>query len=388
MKTKQLMILSATAIVLVTLAFVTNRKPDSTTGANGTVLLLPETLAVNDITEVSLRSREGPVTLRQHEGRWVVTEKYDYPADFDKLRRLILKLANMKAGQRIPANESQRQRMGLILPNAEVAAESYGTLLSLKSRTGSTQAQLLIGNPRLKPGDDAQPFRAGFPDGHYVSTDGGQTALLVAEPLTEVQPRPMQWIQREILNISGRDIVQIEVSGPNRQAIRLSRAQEGAPLTLEGLDESEEMVIPAVQRMENALAFVRFEDLADPELSVEDCGLDTPTIFRATTKDGQVVDVRIGSSRDNLHYARFTVSLLPEPVADADGEENDEDALAERTAKRARLEEDTAQRQQRLSPWTYLLAEHQVANMKKTREQLAKAAEPEPEPDGEHPIEN
>src|SRR6202051_1474696 len=165
MKKKHLLILLAVAAVVglagiyfqgTTYAGWSDSKTDRT---------ILQNLAVNDVTEIQIRSASAGVTLEKKGDHWGVAERADYPADFTKIRDLIKMLWGLKAGQETKVGPSQLGRLKLIEPGQgadsgiEINLQGEKEIASLiigkavdqtNASTGSTATGRFVYNPALK----------------------------------------------------------------------------------------------------------------------------------------------------------------------------------------------------------------------------------------------
>ena len=97
MNAKQLVVLTVITVVAIAVAMLLggkrggDAKPDGLLAAGDSIL---GEIDVNSITRVVLREGEDTTTLEQKEGEWRVAEKGDYPADFNRIKRVITKNVN------------------------------------------------------------------------------------------------------------------------------------------------------------------------------------------------------------------------------------------------------------------------------------------------------
>jgi len=366
MKLKSLLILIGIAIVLAGLAHRTSRRQARPAPAGFGEPLLPD-IPLDHIAAVTIQAPAGTVTLsRGHDG-WQVEEFHNYPANTIRLRRLLLTLVDLKAGQQIPVDAGT-------LHELELTADTM-TRLTLADEAGRALADLQLGATRTgQTPDHAMMGMGPFPDGRFVSPDDGQSVFLIRETLHEVDDiRPRDWARRELLSVPGRELARIRITGPDRAPVDLRRDAANTwtltdPAPGETLDRNKLFAV------EGALAHLQLAGVADPDLPATDSGLDNPVVFEAQSDAGIVYRVTLGDRHagGNDRYGRIRVAFEPDAEGDDSGEADDEAA-----ASRDELEREAAALDARLAPWIYILPSYQADSMMRERDSLLKEPEPE-----------
>ena len=224
MKVKNLIILLVLAVILIGLAVLSSRdKSRSATNVIGT-LILPD-LPVNDVEKLVVSSSSDTLTVAKVEQVWVVPQKFNYPADFTKIRDVLLKLSELKIGQVIHVDESQRPNLKMTAPGDPVALDETGTLMELFGKENNKLASLLMGATHSRQSRGPQSF-GGYPDGRYVSSDDGKNVYLTSETLNEISTEIKDWLDTDLINVPSSEIKDITISGPARKTERKSTRAE------------------------------------------------------------------------------------------------------------------------------------------------------------------
>ena len=319
--------------------------------------------------------------MYKRQGTWVIKERSDFPADAERVRELLLKLAELKIVQAEPVAASQRARLELAEPGA-AAGTGAGTLLELKDGTGKTMTRLLLGKKVTARTEAPGPSpEQGVPTGRYVMP-GSQTesVALVSDPLGAAEAKPDAWLSKDL--IRAERVRSITASGPDgRERFSLSRETESYDWKLGGGGK------PDLQKAQDAVGSLQGMSLADvvPDPGSAAAGLDRPIVIRARTLDGVTYTLRVGSKTADDRYF-VSISVSGEPVAartagkseTAEEKEKQDKAFAE---NRARLLEKLA-REKKLDRWTYLVARTAVEPLLRERAQLLPEKKPK---DGKKP---
>jgi hypothetical protein len=321
------------------------------------------------VAEVALRNASATLTVVRRDGTWVIKERADFPADAERVRELLLKLAELKIVQAEPVAEAQRARLELAEPGA-AAGTGAGTLLELKAGTGKTLARLLLGKKVTARTAAAGSFpEQGVPTGRYVmqGTETGSVAL-VSDPLAVAEAKPDAWLSKDL--IRAERVGSISASGPDgRERFSLSRETESYDWKLAGGGK------PDLQKAQDAVGSLQGMSLIDviPDPGSAAAGLDRPIVIRARTLDGVIYTLRVGSkTADDRYFIAISVGGEPAAARTAGKSETAEEkgkqdkAFAE---NRARLLDKLA-RERKLERWTYLVARTAVEPLLRERAQL------------------
>ncbi len=383
MNPKKLGILAAVAVVLGGIAYMTSREPaDTTPEALGKTVL--GELDVNAVEKITLTTPTATTTVARAGDKWVLANRYDYPVDFGKVRDILIDLSELKVGQVIEVSDTRRKSLKLAPPKA--GDEDTGMLLELYGEGAGKIASLLIGETRKRKTEDAPGD--GYPDGRYVSTDGGETAYLVKETLTQLSETPTDWLDTEICNVSSSDIEDIRIAGPARP--KLTFTKKDGSLKLAGVRDEEELETSKMYSIESALSYLRLEDIADPALGDDVTGMNDPVVFTANTKKGEIYSARVGNkvADGDKRYLRLAVALKPAEPEPAPPEDEDEEAKKKREKEaekkaneRTELEATVAELNAKLAPWTFVIESYKSDNLAITRDKLVKLKEKEKEDD-------
>lgn len=377
MKAKQLAILILLAVLLAGLAVWSSRKEARRANpAQVGAKLLPDLEAkLNDVNTIVVRSASETATVSRVEGIWRVAGKFNYPADFAKVRELLTRLADLKVLQSMRASPALLTDLQLgPATAAEPGAEPAS--VELLNKDGKPLASLRAGKPHLRSttGGDEMGAPGGYPDGRFVTT-GTDRILVIGDPLSELSASDKNWLDAELVNVGAADLTHIEISGATSGVARLDRPAASADWTLKDVPADKETDAAKLTRVSSALSFLRFDDIADPALKPEQTGLDKPVTFVGRTAKGEVYTVRLGKSPqgDTRRYAAFSVAFEP-PAAPAPAA-TDTNAVA---AAKAQAEEQTRtaatvkQLNDRMIPWVYLLSSYQAEALAMGHDDLIK----------------
>lgn len=367
MKQKQIVSLAIVTMVAVAAAIYTVEKRNGDTSSSQTAeQLLPDLGSkVNTIDEITVQSHDESVTVKKGaDGTWVVASKYDYPADFETVKKTIVGLTDMTVVEPKTADPKLFPELGL----ADVAAEdSKAKLIALRSG-GKAVASLLFGERKYVPG-------IGGARGYVRKADGGRAWLV--DNAADVQTDVKRWMAEDTVTVARDRIKDVTLDGPDRRALTVYRdakdekdfkirnMPKGAKLSYEGAPDS----------IAGALANVSFDDVK-PVGDVDFAGADTA---RFRTFGGLEVTVRL-VKLDKDSWAKFEAVALPGASVPAKAETPASDAASDKDASAAQDGQEKAKTPDvpaeakainaRVAGWAYKLPDYRAENFTKRLDDL------------------
>ena len=132
-------------IVIITVLLVQRREAATNDDALGAIFFHSLEQKLNDIATVEIVQGKERVTLQRDGDIWRIKEKGGYAADFEKLKPLVLSIANLRSMEAKTTKVDQYDKLGVTDPEA-ADAEHPGVIL--KDAKGTTLAALVIGDAR------------------------------------------------------------------------------------------------------------------------------------------------------------------------------------------------------------------------------------------------
>jgi len=229
-----------------------------------------------------MRISRGPMTINfaAAGGRWTVVEKGHYPAAEDRVRKLLVGLAELELVEPKTGRAELLPRLDLDDP-----ANGKSTLVVLQDRGGAQIAELIIGRRRPStlgadnPGGDA---------GVYIRKASTDQAWLARGAL-DLSGDVLDWVDRRVIDIPAARVASIVLTAPDGTAAVLARGSPDAPLAAEGSPAGSE---PAnVRALAGALAALDLDDVKPAaELPIPADGAATAAF---ATFDGLIVGARL-----------------------------------------------------------------------------------------------
>jgi len=373
MNGKNLLILVILAAIMVALAIGTSKKNRKSSPAAIGKYVFPS-LVVDEIEKITVHSTEGTTTVARINDVWSVIERQNYPANFEKIKEYLVKISDMKIGQVAKVDEAQKIKMKIVSP-AGISSNlmhNAGRLLELKGKGDSVMASLVIGEARLKKSEYSTPDFPGYPDGQFISPDGGKNVYLVNTSLSELPSNPKDWMDQELLNVASSDIKEISIAGQGKPALTLSKKPGKTSLEVDGLATNEVTVESKMYGIESALSYFKFDDIADESLKAEQTGLAKPAVFKVITQKGEIYTVKIGNENEtkDYRYCKIEAGLKDAEKHAKPKDDNEKKRVEEAAKERKELEEKIRAINEKTGKWTYMVSSGKFESMLSDRSVL------------------
>lgn len=200
-KLNKLTILAIVTIVMVLLMLITIQRP-STTGDDD-ALLFPELSAqLKSVDRLHFKSSQDEFTLFKDGENWFIQDRWNYPADFNLVKRALIDIADAKILERKTQDPKHYELLGV------EGVNEGGMSVQITMANGKQQlAGLLLGNER----DTTQKMGVRQ---FYVRRANEDRAWL-AEGYLNINPLMLNWIKSEVINIARERIAQVNIIQPN-----------------------------------------------------------------------------------------------------------------------------------------------------------------------------
>ena len=360
MKTKTLVILLIIlGLVAGAWALVIHLKSQSGSGSPLDKLIL-EKLPANEIASITIQGPEKSVLLAKKPDRWVVENRFHYPANFAKIADFVRKLKQAKIGRQFESTQATLKRLSLKNPDdKEIGDSEKGTQIQLKDKSGKLFASLILGKPR-KSGTERS-----FPDGHYVRLDNDPTIYLIDTYFVNLQKEPSDWLDKALLKVEANEVKKISCLSADGKIIHYTfqRAEKGTNLEPTALPAKKKVDKSNLNRLAGSLSSLSMEDVLDPSDDSVVTELKKSDTLEYHLFNGMIYRVYPGKacSDDAQCYLKVEVGYqkpaeAEKPAAD-DKASNGKETRPEKSPEEVGLE--AKQLNERLSPWIYVIPKWQ-----------------------------
>lgn len=368
MHNKRALTILAVATVLVVVTAIVARQ-ETTSVPKHNEKLFPELLAqINDTAEIIGTSQEGTFTLLAREGRWLVKEKHEYPADTDKVHQLLVGLSQLRRVEPKTSNPALYSKIGV----EDVATEGAKSLhITLRTGGGRALADVIVGTRRLS--------KANLSLSEYFMRLAGNAQSWLVEGKIPEEKSVLNWLKRDVLELDAGRVREVRVTHADGQEVVVRREDPSvADYKLVGLPEDAEIETYTVNSIANTLTNLTLDDVK-PATDVSFTGKRLLAV-ELTTFDGLRVSMQ--SLKDGKqHFARFRAEFDSSSVAPS-REAKDENTKAYETGLKkpdaVKKEVDTLNA--RWTDWVYLIPGYRIDSLTKKKSDLLKVSKGEEKP--------
>src|SRR5262245_55872421 len=106
MKQKTVLALSLVTLAAVLVAFLARRGNETSASSEAPKLLFPELEAhVNDVAEIHVEKNGKSTTIKREGGQWKLSDRGGYPAKFDPVKQIAVRLARLEVEEQKTAKK-------------------------------------------------------------------------------------------------------------------------------------------------------------------------------------------------------------------------------------------------------------------------------------------
>lgn len=206
-------VLTLAVVTLAAVGAVLFVERGSDTAEHGGEIVFPALLEqVNAVARVRVTGNEGPFTLVRDGDTWVVEEKERYPADPDRVHRLLLGAAGMKRIEPKTSNPERYPKLWLEDPSGE---DARSVRFVLEDTAGAVLAGWVLGDRRPSKADASRTEL-------YVRVADDPRAWLV-EGSVPGGRQVIDWVDRHVARIDRERLRAAEVSHPDGSVIAVNK---------------------------------------------------------------------------------------------------------------------------------------------------------------------
>jgi hypothetical protein len=354
MNNKSILILTALTLVIIVAATFSSRSRAPQTVIE-TPLLNPELKTrVNDVAQIILESNEESVHITREGNNWMVMQADNYPAQFDKVKKLVLDTADMTILAEKTSNPDLYSELGV----EDITDENAdSTLLSLLDNSGNKLASVIMGD------------RRGM-DSVYVR-NAGQDRSYQVKGQPEVSADPKDWIVKELLSVDNERIMEVTIEHADDDTVVLNREQGDDNFTLQTVPDG---------RKARSEYFTNQPGTFLNDLSIQNAKSQANFTFpedqvvtTIKTYDGIVATIH-SAKIDNINHASMSFSIDETIVQAAESQERgivigeDENAPRDVRAEVENLNEKVAN-------WVFIIPQSKYLLLSKRVEELTDVLE-------------
>ena len=308
MKNKQLLI--AIVVLVVLGAAVIFTKEDSGKSSSSGESTKPtnqviKTLDATKLASITLTDSDGSVTVDQVDGKWSVTDRDGFPANFSNIQSLVDTVTELKILAKQKVGKSQLGRFELNDPAPEDAKDA-GTKLELKDADGNVLHSILFGKETQGQADPSSPFGPSG-TGRYVLVPPNTVGEINETLSSDLKTSPADWLHKEDF-LKVEKIKSITITQPNEaDSWTLTRIKEGDDMALSDAKPEEKLDSSKGNSAGRVLGSPSFDDIASKSAKPEETGMDKAVTATIDTFEGYNYVVKM-AKKDDEHYMSLAAS--------------------------------------------------------------------------------
>ncbi|MES2922547.1 MAG: DUF4340 domain-containing protein [Verrucomicrobiota bacterium] len=254
-----------------------------------------EFFPATEAATIDIQGAADAVTLARKDGKWVVVQRDNYPANSTFVNDLIRTLGELKVTQGLEAGPSFAPRFGM--DEAATKPEDRGLTATFKDASGKELAKVSLGK-NIESGAAHSPMGGSSAVGRYVRNHADESGFYaVSEMFPSVSAEAKRWLSDSF--ISPEKIKSITVSQPGKTepAWKLTREGEEAEYKLEGATAAEVLDTTATSPLKSLFSYAGFEDVVPADKVAEKIVADQKRTVTLETFEGFTYTVNISPTK-------------------------------------------------------------------------------------------
>ena len=307
MKNKQLLIAVVVLIVLGAAVFSTKENSGKSSSSGKSTKPTNQVITTLDATKlasITLTDSDDSVSVKQVNGKWSVTDRDGFPANFSNIQSLVDTVTELKILAKQKVGKSQLGRFELNDPATE--AKDAGTKLELKDADGNVLHSVLFGKETQGQSDPSSPFGPSG-TGRYVLVPPNTVGEINETLSSDLKTSPADWLHKE-------DFLKVE----KIKSITIKQPKEADSWTLTRIKEEDDMALSEAKSDEKldsskgnsagrVLSSPSFDDIASKSAKPEETGMDKAVTATIDTFEGYNYVVKM-AKKDDEHYMSLAAS--------------------------------------------------------------------------------
>jgi len=381
---KRIVTLLAVLAALIGIVIVSQNSRDKrmsrgrTVGAAKRELLLPG-LDVNAIKKIRIKDKESEVNLSFAGDKWVVNDRSDYPASYDKISRVLMELRDQKIGRGQQLGKGAWGEENVRLnPPGEGDKKGQGLLVDFQDAKGNAIKSLILGgNVDSQGGKSSSPF-GNMSDERLVripEDSEKDTVWIVSNSFYDLQPKPVEWIDKAFIDV--KKLKDVEITAPvAADSWKASRKDEQTAYALSDAKPGDEFD-DGKAGLSGLLSNPTFTDVVTKDKATADFMKDAVKA-KLTTMDGFTYEVQAlkkgKDASDEKYYLTVKVSadIAKERPPVKDEKEEDKKKADEKFAADKKEKEEKLAKEKKAEGWIFEVTSSTPGALLKKRSEILK----------------
>lgn len=339
------------------------KSPAATVGGK----LFPELSGhVNDVVEVALVDAGTAFSVRKEGASWGAADKGGYPVDFDKVKALVLGVAEFTVVEPMTKNPEFHAKMGVEDPSG---AGATSRRVTLKDAAGKVLADVIVGKAKATQGMTSKPS--------LYARRSGEDQVFEVTGSVNVGGDAAGWLNRQVSEVKSSRVKRAVITHPDGEVLTVSKAEQTQQdFTVEHLPEGKELSWGGVANgIPSALEFMSLDDVQ----RAEGFDLNGATVTDYECFDGLVVTAR-SVERDGKTWitlsARVDEALRVQPAGPVAPLPEGTDPAAEPKPPELKaldlVQKEAEELNTKWSPWAFNVPGYNATNLRKRMKDLLK----------------
>ena len=251
---------------------------------------------INDVATVTIKEKEGSVTLSKGEKSWEVQERDGYAANVEPIASLLKGIWDLNIGQPVTIGRSQYSRLQLVSPDEAKSEDEAATVLTFKDTENKELASLWLGKTFER--SDGRPSPMGGPSmsdaGRYVKPGNTNSVYLVSQTFDDIETDPAAWIDKTFFEVIQLKTIELTYADA-KEGWKLERDDPNGDLVFSNLKPNEKLDSNKVSSMRSAFSRVQMEDVLTGDALKE--AKTNHATFKITTFEGFTYEIALGEKK-------------------------------------------------------------------------------------------
>ncbi len=322
----------------------------------GEALVPALTAGLNDVDQVIVEGDSGPFTLQRLGGEWFVQEWGFFPADFSKVKELVVGVEQLVLLEPKTKRPDRWEALGLRDPGPD-----HSSVRVQLTASGERLADVVVGRQKGR-------------DAVYVRRYGEPQTWLAKGRLAP-GPLASRFVTTDLVDMTDARMQRVLIEHPDGETVTLGReaGESDGPWSLEEMTDEQELLPNSLAPLARVLSRLMLESVM-PEETVQAAAPEW-TNTRFETNDGVALTLK-SASIDGKTVARFAAGALPDDSATSETEGPSlEPAPTDEPRDPAEIAAEVADLNARLSKWTYVLPSWKAGSIGMRLSDLVQAKE-------------
>jgi hypothetical protein len=228
MQQKNLLILGTVTVAALGVAALALRNPDAAASKSEDARLFPVLAEhINEVTELRIEKGSKSATLKREGGRWKLADRGGYPAQFEKVKELAVRIADLEIEEAKTAKKSNHAQLGVEWPppakkegataEGEEEPESESALVTLRDAGGKDLAAVVVGKSE---------WRGSKPKVYARRLGEDQVYLCAPRGTLSVVPDAKSWIEAKFVELQNDRVQDVTIEHADGERVELGRSAE------------------------------------------------------------------------------------------------------------------------------------------------------------------